>query len=81
MKINKIIKLSGNYEGYFADIDADADVDERGYVFVVVDFDKKNNNPNLNIVPCKIIHVFEEHYVWIIRRNHIVVSFYNFFNK
>jgi hypothetical protein len=74
MKLNQKIKLENNYNGYFADIGEEIDIEPRGFLFVVVDFDKKNINPDLNVIPCKVIHVFDPHYAWVVRKNNIVLK-------
>jgi len=57
MIIKRYVDLDGKYGGFIADIEKKYTIEEKGTVFIVFDFEREISNENLNILPCKMIHI------------------------
>jgi hypothetical protein len=80
MKIGRYIKLTGDYEGLVADIGGKIEIEEKGTLLIVLDLTQKNNHPDINVVPCKVIHLIDkdDHDIWLAELNNFVYKKHKF---
>ena len=80
MKIGRYIKLTGDYEGLIADIGGKIDVEKKGTLLIVLDLVQKDNNRDINVIPCKVIHLIDksEYDIWTTEINNFVYKKHKF---